>query len=467
MIVRSALASMWTNARRCGSWRHAASTWTSSASSSRFARCPRASSPSAVRNKHSPASRASCTAATAPPPPGSSQASSVCTISPGAGTRSTRASSIHSTCPTTATRIRFLVSHLWGTPVSGDVAFRVVADDRRGESKRNAADLVTRMTNTERSQGTSRRRRIGRRVPGPLRRSLQLGPLGRTRRARGASHYLTADRIAAAARLARSGATVTLSQPLMTEARIDNPSPADHHMTMLTDVDIGSGMGASPRTTSASITTTPGTLTSTPSATWRSTGLSTVGNLTRSVTASRRRDRIRSRFSRTASSAAGCCWTSRACGACRGSSPGEHVFREDLEAAERGAGGRGSRPGDILLVRTGHARAVAGARAVGHRRRPGPGLHPDRRSLPGERRVAALGSDGNNDTAPSTTEGSRLPRSTCSRSMPWGIHLLDYLQFEDLVRRCEEEGRWEFLFAAAPLRIVGGTGSPLNPIAIF
>jgi aldose 1-epimerase len=27
--------------------------------------------------------------------------------------------------------------------------------------------------------------------------------------------------------------------------------------------------------------------------------------------------------------------------------------------------------------------------------------------------------------------------------------------------------RWEFLFVAAPLRIVGGTGSPLNPIAIF
>jgi hypothetical protein len=27
--------------------------------------------------------------------------------------------------------------------------------------------------------------------------------------------------------------------------------------------------------------------------------------------------------------------------------------------------------------------------------------------------------------------------------------------------------RWEFLFIAAPLRIPGGTGSPLNPIAIF
>ena len=48
-----------------------------------------------------------------------------------------------------------------------------------------------------------------------------------------------------------------------------------------------------------------------------------------------------------------------------------------------------------------------------------------------------------------------------------GVHLLDYLQFEDLAAACERDGRWEFLFVAAPLRIVGGTGSPLNPIAIF
>jgi hypothetical protein len=47
------------------------------------------------------------------------------------------------------------------------------------------------------------------------------------------------------------------------------------------------------------------------------------------------------------------------------------------------------------------------------------------------------------------------------------VHLLDYLQFEDVVRQCEAAGRWEFLFAAAPLRIDRGTGSPVNPTAIF
>jgi kynurenine formamidase len=47
------------------------------------------------------------------------------------------------------------------------------------------------------------------------------------------------------------------------------------------------------------------------------------------------------------------------------------------------------------------------------------------------------------------------------------VHLLDYLQLEDLARRCEEAGRWEFLVVAAPLRIAGGTGSPVNRIAIL
>ena len=44
---------------------------------------------------------------------------------------------------------------------------------------------------------------------------------------------------------------------------------------------------------------------------------------------------------------------------------------------------------------------------------------------------------------------------------------LDYLCFENLVAQCEAAARWEFLFVAAPLRIPRGTGSPINPIAVF
>ena len=49
----------------------------------------------------------------------------------------------------------------------------------------------------------------------------------------GALHYLTPERVAAAAGLVRSGRTVSLSRPLNTKPEPDNPEPADHHMTML------------------------------------------------------------------------------------------------------------------------------------------------------------------------------------------------------------------------------------------
>jgi kynurenine formamidase len=99
---------------------------------------------------------------------------------------------------------------------------------------------------------------------------------------------------------------------------------------------------------------------------------------------------------------------------------------------------------------------------AGQRRASTPQLCP----FLAERSGAALGSDGNNDTAPSKTEGVDFPMHVLAINA-MGIHLLDYLQFEDLVQRCEEAGRWEFLFITAPLRIAGGTGSPVNPIALF
>jgi kynurenine formamidase len=144
--------------------------------------------------------------------------------------------------------------------------------------------------------------------------------------------------------------------------------------------------------------------------------------------------------------------------------PGESVLRDELEAAEREQG-VSVREGDILLVRTGHARRLrelgpwntAAAKA---------GLHPTAMTFLAERGVAALGSDTNADTAPSTTAGVAFPIHVLAL-VAMGIHLLDYLQFEQLRAACQRTGRWEFLLVAAPLRISGGTGSPLNPIAIF
>jgi kynurenine formamidase len=48
-----------------------------------------------------------------------------------------------------------------------------------------------------------------------------------------------------------------------------------------------------------------------------------------------------------------------------------------------------------------------------------------------------------------------------------GMPLLDNADFRDLSVTCAELGRWSFLLCVAPLVIEGGTGSPVNPLAIF
>ena len=47
-----------------------------------------------------------------------------------------------------------------------------------------------------------------------------------------------------------------------------------------------------------------------------------------------------------------------------------------------------------------------------------------------------------------------------------GVPLGEIWDFEELAKDCAADGAYEFLLIAPPLRIVGGVGSPLSPIAI-
>ena len=278
---------------------------------------------------------------------------------------------------------------------------------------------------------------------------------------RGALNELTPERVAAAARLVRDGETISLSHPLDTRQGIDNPEPARHRMTMLGDQGsgplrfskdfIGLDYHNQPHSHVDALCHVifDGSLyNGKPGATVTAEGAGADaidaledGLVGRGVLL----DVPRAREIQ---------WLE----------PGEHVFAADLESCEREQGVTAA-AGDVLLVRTGHALRLAElgpwdtatARA---------GLHPTCAPLLAERRVAALGSDGNNDTAPSSTEGIGFPIHALALNAI-GVHLFDYLQLEDLATACERAGRWEFLFVAAPLRIRGGTGSPLNPIAIL
>ena len=48
-----------------------------------------------------------------------------------------------------------------------------------------------------------------------------------------------------------------------------------------------------------------------------------------------------------------------------------------------------------------------------------------------------------------------------------GMHLFDGLDMEAVAATAARLKRWEFLFIAAPIRVPGGSGAPVNPIAIF
>jgi kynurenine formamidase len=144
--------------------------------------------------------------------------------------------------------------------------------------------------------------------------------------------------------------------------------------------------------------------------------------------------------------------------------PGDQVTADELVAAEHSQQVRVGR-GDLLFVRQGHNLRLAtlGPWDTEHAKA---GLHPTTARLLSERRVAVLGSDTNSDAAPSTTERVPFPIHVLAINA-MGLFLLDYLQLEDLAARCEREGRWEFLCIVAPLRVPHGTGSPVNPIAVF
>jgi len=146
--------------------------------------------------------------------------------------------------------------------------------------------------------------------------------------------------------------------------------------------------------------------------------------------------------------------------------PGDPISIEDLEAAEKHHAVR-VEEGDVLLVATGrHARRAAkgdwNAMSEGLA-----GLHPECVPWLHERRIAVLGSDGISDVVPGPgIQGWFVPIHQCG-IVGIGLHLLDNLDLSALSRACAERERYAFFFVVAPLRVEGGTGSPVNPIAIF
>jgi kynurenine formamidase len=63
--------------------------------------------------------------------------------------------------------------------------------------------------------------------------------------------------------------------------------------------------------------------------------------------------------------------------------------------------------------------------------------------------------------------GYDIPWSVHGAIFAYGIALLDNALLQPLAEVCAQEGRYEFMLTIAPLKVIGGTGSPANPIALF
>jgi hypothetical protein len=83
-----------------------------------------------------------------------------------------------------------------------------------------------------------------------------------------------------------------------------------------------------------------------------------------------------------------------------------------------------------------------------------------------ERKIAMFMPDGDGEAVPSTVDGILYPIHPLQVAA-MGMAVSDSLNLEDIVTACNDEQRWEFMVAATPLRLPGGTGSPFNPIAIL
>ena len=144
--------------------------------------------------------------------------------------------------------------------------------------------------------------------------------------------------------------------------------------------------------------------------------------------------------------------------------PGTRITVEDLEAWEEMAGVRVG-PGDAFLVRWGRwARQDAlGPFDTG---REAAGL--DNNVIPWlkERDVAVAGWETPGYAPQPEGDLTRTALHNFALTI-LGIQILDRADFQALANAAAERNRWEFMVTIAPLAIPNGTGSPVNPIAMF
>ncbi|MEU9149705.1 cyclase family protein [Streptomyces sp. NPDC048417] len=278
---------------------------------------------------------------------------------------------------------------------------------------------------------------------------------------RGAWNRVTADRARRATAGVRSGVVVPLALPWNTRPGPDNRRPALHHMTDLGDVE-------SPEPTAHKDFI---------AADYHGKGVTHLdalchvayrGQLYDGRTAADVVGTAGARFG--AVSALGPLVTRGvlldlpAVLGTRWLEPGRAVHAQDVTDAERALGVTIGE-GDAVLLRSGQVRRRTEVGAWDPDTASA-GFHVDAVPLLAERGITLLGGDGDSDVRPSPVEGVHSPVHALALAA-MGVPLLDNLDLEALSAATAEAGRYAFLLVVAPLNVPGGTGSPVNPVAVL
>lgn len=145
--------------------------------------------------------------------------------------------------------------------------------------------------------------------------------------------------------------------------------------------------------------------------------------------------------------------------------PSSHISTDELDAV---AASQGTQilPGDILMIRTGWVSQIGQIPAAEWRTK-GPGLGWEAASWLHEHDISAIAADNMavERVDPDAAEVGWPLHLICQRDM--GLMFGEIWNLEELSTQCAAASQYEFLLVAPPLKVRGGVGSPVNPIAIL
>jgi kynurenine formamidase len=143
---------------------------------------------------------------------------------------------------------------------------------------------------------------------------------------------------------------------------------------------------------------------------------------------------------------------------------GQAIEPDEIDAALAGQG-VAIAAGDILAVRTGWRRKAL-VDGWANWLEANPGLSVGCADWLHQHEVAAVVSDNWGVEVQPAEEGNGLLPLHCILIRDMGMILGEILDLEALAEDCAADGVWDFFLSAPPLRVVGGVGSPVSPLAV-